>query len=755
MFFFNKLRNKIKLLAILTLVFIIASFLIFKYINLNSETKINYILEEQKINLKNQYNSMLYHKNRSSFIIINMLKRYKKGKVIELFSKASKTNNKEELDKYREELYSITKCKYDNIKQRGVSNLHFVFKNNITFLRLHKPNQFDDNLTTIRPDIAYVNKNKKTIKGFSAGKTNHAFRNIFPIYNKQKEYIGAIDISYPSELFQNTLLDSNNIHNHFLINKKVFNSKKWSREDSEVKYIPSYENRSYLLTVTKEKGKKRYIIDDKIKLKPYLSIIDEKMSYCEPFVLSTKYDDNYQALSFYPIKSNVTKEISAWIVSCIDKQEISTIKDNEIIIKILSISILIFILIFIYILICQKTILRKKVQEKTIFLEELNQNLENKINKRTEQLKSANIQLEDILKSADFGYWKLDLKNNYLEVNDKWLDMIGLQRGEFNNSFKELKERIHPSDIKNSYTIIQNAFLNNKSFNIEFRVKHKNGKYIWIETSGSAIEYDKDNKPTKVYGVNKSIESKKEKEHILQNQNKVDAISNMVLNLAHQWRQPLSIISTSTSGLALQLKMLGSLSNEQINNCSNIVINNVNYLTKTIESFSDFIYNKDYITGLCSVKILVDEIKEEIKEKLLKNNITLIVEVKNNFEINTNKNILIKAILNIINNSIEILEKNDNKEKLIFIETNQIDNFNTISIKDNGNGIDEKILDKIFEPYFTTKHKSIGVGLSLYMTYQIIKQLNGTINSNNVFFTYKNQNYNGAEFIIKFNNKKI
>jgi len=98
------------------------------------------------------------------------------------------------------------------------------------------------------------------------------------------------------------------------------------------------------------------------------------------------------------------------------------------------------------------------------------------------------------------------------------------------------------------------------------------------------------------------------------------------------------------------------------------------------------------------------------------------------------------------------LRENDNK--LIFLTT-LIDKDNVIiKIKDNGGGIDETILHKVFEPYFTTKHQSKGTGLGLHITYKLIVEgMNGTIKAQNIEYQYNDKSYVGAEFIITLPNK--
>jgi len=112
-----------------------------------------------------------------------------------------------------------------------------------------------------------------------------------------------------------------------------------------------------------------------------------------------------------------------------------------------------------------------------------------------------------------------------------------------------------------------------------------------------------------------------------------------------------------------------------------------------------------------------------------------------------------QVIINIINNSkdalIEKMLTNDSR-KLIFMSCKVKDNELTIRIYDNAGGIPANVRDKIYEPYFTTKHQSQGTGLGLYMSNEIIqKHFNGKIENKTIEYIYEDQNYKGEEFLIK------
>ncbi|MDN5058781.1 sensor histidine kinase [Aliarcobacter butzleri] len=252
-----------------------------------------------------------------------------------------------------------------------------------------------------------------------------------------------------------------------------------------------------------------------------------------------------------------------------------------------------------------------------------------------------------------------------------------------------------------------------------------------------------------IFLENKLKEYKKEldnKQAILYQQSKMAAMGEMIGNIAHQWRQPLSIITTATSGMVLQ-KQMGVLTDEFFFEASNRINASSQYLSQTIDDFRNFFIpnkEKSKVNLIEIFKKTLDLISAQFSSKDIK-----IIKNIEGVEFESYENELIQALINILNNSRDELIKKDD-ERFIFVDAFEKDNFINITIKDNAGGVIKENLDKIFEPYFTTKYKSQGTGIGLYMTEEIItKHLNGTICVENVEFTYDEKEYFGAEFTIR------
>ena len=238
-----------------------------------------------------------------------------------------------------------------------------------------------------------------------------------------------------------------------------------------------------------------------------------------------------------------------------------------------------------------------------------------------------------------------------------------------------------------------------------------------------------------------------EKEHILIQQSKMAAMGEMLANIAHQWRQPLSVISTISTSLLSQKEMDIDINKEYEIKNLNKIHENTQYLSDTINDFKNFFKpNKDknsfYIKEIYAKALLLSN------SEFSKLNIKIIENIED-VKIIGLENELIQVIMNILSNAKDALLNSNNKEKLIFINSTVDNDKTTIFIYDNAGGIEESIIDKIFEPYFTTKHQAQGNGIGLYMSNEIItKHMDGVISVSNKEFDFYDTHYKGALFEI-------
>ena len=241
------------------------------------------------------------------------------------------------------------------------------------------------------------------------------------------------------------------------------------------------------------------------------------------------------------------------------------------------------------------------------------------------------------------------------------------------------------------------------------------------------------------------IQKNEEKNRISIQQSRMASMGEMIENIAHQWRQPLSTISVAASGMEVK-KQLDMLTSEDIDHAIKHIKDTTQFLSNTIEDFRNF-FSKDKISSDLDIEKTLKKSLDLVNAAFMKNNIIVHVDSKS-IIFSSYENELIQVLMNILINAKDALE-NKKTEKIILIKVKKVANKISISIRDNGGGIPDDIIDKIFEPYFTTKHQFNGTGIGLYMSKLIVeKHLDGELNVKNISYKFNNKVYRGALFKI-------
>jgi len=370
----------------------------------------------------------------------------------------------------------------------------------------------------------------------------------------------------------------------------------------------------------------------------------------------------------------------------------------------------------------------KEITEQSAKLFELNIFLEDKVKERTKDLQNAQ-------RLAKLGTWELDIQTHILKWCDEAYKIFEVDKKE-TLYFKDFLNLIHIDDGLKFFDSYNNKHLiEHGAYVLVHRITTKKGHTKYIEERCETI-YDKNNNPILSRGTVQDITEQKiieielkEKTDQMIKQAKLAQMGELLSMIAHQWRQPLGSISSAV--ISIKNKLLLNkfdLSKEtERNNFLEFLdkkLNNISnyneFLSKTIDDFRNF-YKEDKETSNILLSDSVKNALNIIDSSLKNNNIKVNTQFNDKNTIDVYQSEIIQVLLNILKNSEDnFIEKNIENRTIDIVTQEENDNI-SIFIKDNGGGIENKIIKDIFEPYFSTKDLRNGTGLGLYMSKQIIE----------------------------------
>jgi len=349
-----------------------------------------------------------------------------------------------------------------------------------------------------------------------------------------------------------------------------------------------------------------------------------------------------------------------------------------------------------------------------------------------------------IFNNANIGIKLIDLDGKFLNVNQRACEIVGYTKQELLSM--KFHDITYSEDLNSELTYTEQLLKNKISFyEIQKRFIHKDGSKVWVNLFTSLIK-DNYNQPKYFVSVIQDITVLKEttkalheKEEMMISQSRQAAMGDMISMIAHQWRQPISIISMEVNNLQADLELNNKIENEELKHLSQTISLQTQHLSETIDDFRNFFKPNKEIQST-TINEIFNNVKNLIQKSLENNNILLEIDNNKNYQILTYKNELIQVLVNLILNAKDAIDEKHTSNGKIYIKVTKKKNEIFIKVCDNGIGIPKKLLHKLGEPYISSKGKN-GTGLGLYMSSVIVtKHLQGSL-------TWKNTS-NGACFNI-------
>jgi len=542
----------------------------------------------------------------------------------------------------------------------------------------------------------------------------------------------------------------------YLTNKTIEYNHSYNLIKKYQKSINSLDNNTFLIeTFKKEYNSTAAFLNNHKNLsltKELIFQIEQKQKKYPTFSIYDKV--NNKAITAITIQNSINKDI--FLIQS-EANYIVNKNTNTNVLFCLLIGIYFFVLLTVYKLIEQqkkhsiemiKEITRnnklKKLNKKVYSAQEeiinINKNLTKIVEERTRE-GSKNLRIL----SRYVIFSKTDLKGIITEASDAFCKISGYSKDELiGKPHNILRHHDMPSEaFKEMWETIKKGTV----WRGEVKNRLKDDGYYWVSANISP-EFDKDKNIIGYMSIRQDITARKdfEEQHLkLVKSERMASMGEMIVNIAHQWRQPLSVISTGVTSMQIQ-KEFDMLSDEKFNETCEMINKNAQHLSKTIDEFKSFAQGEK-VLELFDLKDNANSFLQIAHKQLEENNIEVVCNIQEDIKINAYPNELTQAYVNILNNTIDALKTKDIKNKYLFLDISKENEKISIQLKDNAGGIPADIIEKIFEPYFTTKHQSQGTGLGLHMVNDLIANvMGGKIEVQNETYTYKDTEYTGVKF---------
>ena len=581
----------------------------------------------------------------------------------------------------REELYSLIESKWKTWSSENPEFKIMLFHraDGTVFLRMHKPEVYDDYLSDIRPMVKAAHEQKRVLIGYETGKYSTVFRILTPIFY-QGEYLGSLDFG---------------INPNYIVDKikkfKQYNGVLFIKDENLklFKHKSTFEINDYSL-------------QSKIDTKTEKLLKSLPPSYSFKKEENIQIEDTYHSTYTYSVKDYRNLE-KAQMLFFYDNTD--TIDSQKLFIATLAITSIVFIILMFFLL---NNSFNRLLKTLTELYNEYSLDIQKKE-------ADKNRQTQHYLDVAQVLIMALDNNRNVIMINQKGADILGYSKEEIVG--KNWMENFLPKRIKADIIKLSDD-VTNKRGDYEENENHiltKSGEERLLLWKNTPLLDDEGNS-IGILTSGEDITVKREQEKKLLQQSRMAQMGEMISMIAHQWRQPLSSISAIAGTLSLDV-MMDEYKKEFFAERLDSIAELSQHLSSTIDDFRNFYKpNKEAVNT--TLEELITRAIKIMKSSLDSDNIEMLYEYNDKQMIKLYENETIQVVLNILKNAQDNFKEKKIENPQIKITTKE----NCISICDNGGGIPEDILPKIFDPYYSTKDEKNGTGLGLYMSKTIVEE---------------------------------
>ncbi len=365
------------------------------------------------------------------------------------------------------------------------------------------------------------------------------------------------------------------------------------------------------------------------------------------------------------------------------------------------------------------TILKRQVAARTAELRQANDRL---------SLSRKNLSLA--LKGADLGLWNWDINTGKLQVNNRWYTMLGYEAGEFPLSYEKWEELVHPDDLEAVLKKIDQHLTGDETFyHDEYRLRAKDGSWVWIQSRGKIMARDKNGKPLRATGIHQDItrerlaeDQRRQLEIKMQQAQKLESLGVLAGGIAHDFNNILTAI-LGNNDLALMELSPSSTARARIE-ASSQAVRRAAELAQQMLAYSG---KGRFLIADIDLNELVTDMGHLLKVSIAKQVVMQYHLAKNLPAISADVSQLRQVVMNLITNASEAIGERSGVVNLTtgvmdasreylrdsYLDENQPAGLYVfLEVSDTGCGMDKETISHIFDPFFTTKFTGRGLGMA-------------------------------------------
>jgi PAS domain S-box-containing protein len=340
-------------------------------------------------------------------------------------------------------------------------------------------------------------------------------------------------------------------------------------------------------------------------------------------------------------------------------------------------------------------------------------------------LRESEAKLEEAQHIAHVGYWQRDLVTNLLTWSGESFRILGLSPGESTVAFTRYRELIHPEDRQRVGAAVAEALSGGKRYDLEYRVVRPNGQVRIVHSQGKVMR-DESGRPRRMFGIIQDVTERKraeadlreserryrEAQMALAHANRVTTMGQMTASIAHEVNQP---IAAAVINAHAALRWLGGHPPdlEEVRQSLNAIIKDGNRASDVIGRIRALVKKESPRNDQLDINEAILEVTEVTRSELLRSDVSLRTELAKGLPLIRGDRIqLQQVVLNLIMNAVEAMNDASKGARDLLISTAE-DNGVLVAVRDSGPGLNPESLERLFDPFHTTKPGGMGIGLSI------------------------------------------